>query len=564
MKKTLLTLSLFLFLFAQYTYAQYWDWAKSAGGPQKVESYAIAADMHGNSYITGWFEDSLKFGTTTLVASIAGNSFASDIFIAKYDVHGNLVWAKKAGGTNYDYGNGIAVDTSGNVYVTGLFIGTVSFGSLSITSITNDYDVFVAKYDANGNALWVNKVGGGAWDVGNGITLDKQGNCLITGAYRNTGTFGSTTITSAGNYDVFVAKYDSNGTFIWAKGVGGTGDDRAQAITTDATGNSYITGFFNGAFTMGTSNLTSNGGSDILLAKFDAAGNPLWGKKFGGIHDDVGNSIVLNPHGDIYTTGYYTDTATFDTTHVNGYGNKDAYVSKSDYKGDIIWVKKYGGTQDDEGYGISRDTFNNIYSTGSFWGTGNFDTITVMSTNQDDAYIAGIEAGTDKTKWTVNGGGLNIDVSRAIAASAYGGCFITGYFSNNATFGSNTVNGYSIADNDLFVARLDSTFLIDGVPIDAGVASLFMSVGDLAVFPNPFSSVITANLLNASEIKTVEMFDLLGKSVTNQLVVKEFRKGSEKQVISMDASKLAKGVYLLQINTADGVYSKRVIRVENN
>lgn len=551
-------------LFSFQSQAQNWVWAKSAGGNQKVESYAIAIDSAGNSYITGWFEDSLKFGSASLAASVSSNIFASDIFIAKYDRDGNFVWAKRAGGTNYDYGNGIATDAAGNVYVTGLFIGTANFGSLSITSTTVDYDVFIAKYDSNGNALWVQKGGGSVWDVGNGISVDPAGNSYITGGYRNTATFGTTSFTSAGNYDIFVAKYDPGGTFVWAKSAGGTGDDRGHSISVDAAGNSYLTGFFKGTVTVASSVIVSAGDSDIFLIKYSASGNPQWAKRAGGTGIDEGSSIKIEPAGNIYVTGFYTDTATFDTATVNGYGNTDAFVGKYDFKGDLIWIKKYGGSQNDKGYGISLDTFSNVYVTGSFWGTGQFDTITSMSFNQDDAFVSGID-NTGKTKWVLTGGGVNIDVSRGIAASDYGRCYITGYYTGTALFDTLTISG--ISDNDLFVAKIDSTFLydsiplVDTVPVPTGIKGIVANYPVLKAYPNPFTNSVTLYLESASAIEDVVLFDLLGNVVSSQVSVNRVQSSSVQKQVVIDGSGLSNGVYFVRVLSGASVYSTRLMLV---
>lgn len=559
MKKNILFCFTLTALFPITLSAQNWDWAKSAGGAQKVESYAIAIDSAGNNYITGWFEDSLKFGTTTIVTSTSGNAFASDIFIAKYDAAGNFVWAKRAGGTNYDYGNGIATDAAGNVYVTGLFTGTATFDTFSITSTTVDYDVFIAKYDANGNALWVKKGGGNAWDVGNGVTVDKFNNCYITGAYRNTATFGTASLTSAGNYDIYIAKYDSGGNFIWAQSAGGIDDDRGMSVSTDASGNCYITGFFKGTVTIATNTLVSDGDSDILLAKYNASGVAQWAKRAGGIAADEGNSIKIGTTGNIYVTGYFTDMADFDTSSLTAYGNADIFVAKYDYKGDIIWVKKYGGTQNDKGYGISADTFNNIYVTGSFWGTGQFDTISVMSYNQDDAFIAGID-NEDKTKWVLHGGGVNIDVGRGVAASDYGRCYITGYFSSSAAFGTNNITGF--ADNDLFVAKVDSTFLYDSVPINTGIKNTAILRSSIIAYPNPFKTIIKLNLETTAPIKKIALYDLVGKEVTSDITISELYSSSVQKQLVINGERLSNGVYFIKITAGNEEFATRLMLVK--
>lgn len=565
MKKSIPVLSLFFLLqfilFPSFSYGQTWAWAKIAGGPQKVESYSIAIDNAGNSYITGWFEDSLKFGSFGMKASVAGNAFASDIFIAKYDINGNFVWAKKAGGTNYDYGTGIATDSAGNVFVTGLFTGTATFGTLSITSTTVDYDVFIAKYSPNGTALWVNKGGGSVWDVGSGITIDKSGNCIVTGSYRNTATFGTTSLISAGNYDAFIAKYDNAGIFKWAKSAGGNLEDKGQSVTTDAAGNCYATGFFNGIATVGTTLLTSAGKSDIWIAKYGADGTFVWAKRAGGDSTDVGNSIVSDKMGNTHITGYFGDSAVFQTVSLVSNGKEDIFVGKYDYKGDIIWMKKLGGPQIDIGYAISIDSSGNSYVAGSFYGTAQFDTISVTSSNQDDAFVAGLD-NSGKTKWVVQGGGGNPDIGRGVAASVSGSCYTTGYFSGSATFGTHTLTGF--ADNDLFIAKVDSVFMI--ASNNTGLNEDAFKLKNLVIYPNPSNTEITLQFeTTVSNMQiSIELYDMQGKVVTNNAVISEIKSFYNQKQVIINRGNLPDGLYLGKVNVGDKIYTARLMLINSN
>lgn len=562
MKKFILALSLFfslqLILFSSLSFAQNWAWAKSAGGPQKVESYSIAIDNDGNSYITGWFEDSLKFGTFSLKASIAGNPFASDIFIAKYDVNGNFVWAKKAGGTSYDYGTGVATDATGNVYVTGLFLGTATFGTLNITSISTDYDVFIAKYAPDGTALWVKKGGGSAWDVGSGVAIDQSGNCFVTGAFRGTATFGTATLTSAGNYDAFVAKYDSTGVFMWAKSAGGTLDDRAQSICTDAIGNCYVIGYFNGTATVGTTILTSADSSDMWIAKYDPAGTSVWAKRAGGTSADEGKSIVSDEAGNTHVTGYFEGTATFGTITLTSFGSRDIFAGKYDYKGDIMWMKKLGGAQGDIGYGISIDSSGNSYVAGSFYGTAQFDTITAVSSNQDDVFIAGLDY-YGSTKWVVQAGDVNPDIARGVVASTSGSCYTTGYFSGSSTFGSHTITGF--ADNDLFIAKVDSVFIVN--PPNTGLNENAKYPANFITYPNPSNTDVTIQFetkLTNMQI-SIELYDILGKAVTDKAVVSDVKSFFTKKQVSINRGDLPDGLYFGKVKAGNKIYNTRFMFV---
>ncbi|MDY0112281.1 MAG: SBBP repeat-containing protein, partial [Candidatus Syntrophosphaera sp.] len=173
MKKTLLFVLLLLctrFIFAQ---SDIWLWAKQAGGTYSDEGNGIAIDSSGNSYVTGRFQGTATFGTTTLTTT--GSSEIADIFVAKLDSSGNWLWATKAGGNDRDYGYDIATDFSGNSYVTGYFNGTASFGGTTLTS-SGQEDIFVAKLDSSGNWLWAKKAGGTCSESGLSIATDSSGN----------------------------------------------------------------------------------------------------------------------------------------------------------------------------------------------------------------------------------------------------------------------------------------------------------------------------------------------------------------------------------------------------
>ncbi|MES2140406.1 MAG: SBBP repeat-containing protein [Bacteroidota bacterium] len=563
MKKSILALSLSLLLqltlFSSFSFAQNWAWAKSAGGLQKVESYSIAIDNAGNSYITGWFEDSLKFGSFTLKASVAGNSFASDIFIAKYDINGNFVWAKKAGGTSYDYGTGITTDANGNVYVTGLFLGTAAFGTLSISSISADYDVFIAKYAPDGTALWVRKGGGTAWDVGSGICIDKSGNCFIAGAFRGTATFGTTSLISAGNYDGFVAKYDSAGVFKWAKSAGGLLEDRAQSISTDAIGNCYVIGFYNGSATVGTTPLTSVDSSDVWIAKYDPTGAFVWAKSAGGAGADEGKGIVSDDLGNTHVTGFFEGSALFSSINLTSAGSRDIFVGKYDYKGDIIWMKGMGGAQGDVGYGISIDSSGNTYVAGSFYGAALFDTINVVSSNQDDAFVAALDY-VGSTKWLMQGGGGDPDIGRGVIVSTLGSCYTTGYYSGSATFGTHSISGFS--DNDLFVAKLDSVFIVNP-PIITGSNDDATNLKNFVVYPNPSNTDVTIQFetkLTSAQV-SIELFDILGKIVTDRAIVSESKSFYNKKQVTINRGSLPDGLYFGKVIAGNKIYTARFMLI---
>ena len=223
----------------------------------------IALDSSGNSYVTG---------QTT--GALAGNISAgnTDTFIAKYDSSGTQVWVKQFGTTGGDIGNGIALDSSGNSYVTG-----GSGGTFAGNTTAGRGDIFIAKYDSSGTQVWVKQFGTTGNDIGYGIALDSSGNSYVTG-----GSTGALVGTNAGNYDTFIAKYNSSGTQVWVKQIGTTGNDFGYGIAVDSSGNSYVTGYTNG----GLAGNTTAGGDDIFIAKYDSSGTQVWVKQFGTTASD--------------------------------------------------------------------------------------------------------------------------------------------------------------------------------------------------------------------------------------------------------------------------------------
>ncbi|KAA9325025.1 SBBP repeat-containing protein [Adhaeribacter soli] len=423
-------------------------WAKSQYGYSVNDiGHAIARDASGNSYVTGFFSGNAVFGTTNLTGSGGSN-----VFVAKYDPSGNLLWVKRGGGTGVDIGRGIAVDASGNSYVIGYFSGTATFGSTTLTSSGNS-DVFVAKYDANGNLLWVRKTGGGTeWDYGTAIALDGSGNSYITGYFSGNATFGSSSFTSRGSNDIFIAKYDAAGTLQWARQGGGTGEDNGTGIGVDGAGNCYMTGFFYSSATFSGTTLTGTGSfnTDMCLVKYDPSGNVIWVRKGGGFGSDYAQAVAVDGAGNCYVTGNFSANATFGSATVTNSGSDDVFIVKFDAAGNVLWAQKSGGANYDQGYGVAFDGSGNSYVTGQFQGNATFGSTTLTSSGSFDAFVAKFDA-TGNALWAVKTGSANDDRGAGIAADGAGKVNVTGYFTGSASFGNITLES---GGTELFVAQL--------------------------------------------------------------------------------------------------------------
>jgi len=362
-------------------------------------------------------------------------------------------WSYGYGSNSQDYGQDIMIDDAGSVFVTGRFQGTTIFGSTSLTSSGYD-DAFIAKLDGQGNYIWVKKAGGTSYDIGYSISTDNVGNCYVAGYFQGTSTFGSINL-SAGAGDIFVTKLNAEGDFLWAKKAGwGSSNDRGYGIAVDSAGNSYVTGYFTGTATFGSFSLISNGGNDVFVAKLDTNGNWLWATKAGGTTHDYGYSVDIDSSGSIYVTGCILSTASFGDITLTS-SSMDIFVGKLDSSGNWLWAKRVGGSQTgDCGYGLTTDINGNSYITGSFLGSATFDTITLSSSGNYDVFVAKIDTN-GSWQWAKKIGGTGSDIGLAIGLDIDGNSYVTGSFSGSVLFG--TTNLTSIGGKDLFCAKFDNS-----------------------------------------------------------------------------------------------------------
>jgi len=364
---------------------------------------------------------------------------SNDIFVTKQDSSGNLAWAKSFGGVNSDTSGSIITDSSGNSYITGSMsgLGKTTFGNIELTSNGLD-DIFITKLDSSGNVTWAKNFGGTSNDRSNSIATDSSGNLYTTGAFQGSATFGNTTLTSQGSNDIFVTKLDSSGNVTWAKNFGSTSNDVGSSIATDSSGNLYITGIFGGTPTFGNTTFTSKGSTDIFVTKLDSSGNVTWAKSFGDIYGDNVTKIFTDGSSNTYIT--YSISKGSGTT-------PDPFLTKLDSSGNVTWTKSLAGP----GYGIASDSSGNLYLTGGFTGTKTFGSTTLTSQGALDIYVAKLDSSGNITE-AIDLGGSGIDLGRGIATDSSGNLYVTGGFNSTANFGTKVLN--SQGSQDIFVAKL--------------------------------------------------------------------------------------------------------------
>jgi hypothetical protein len=491
--------------------AQNWIWAKSGmGSGVGSEGISICLDDSGNVFSTGMFQcTTLIFGNDTLQ-----NAGVQNIYIVKYDSSGNEIWARSAGGNgnNGDWAYSISCDDSGNAYITGYFSSaTVTFGSFTLTNSGSD-DIFIAKYDPFGNVIWAKSVGGNNSDQGLGISVGVNGFVFITGFFVSpTINFGSTTLTNTGAMDIFIAKYDIAGNLVWAKSATGSSFEKANAVSADDLGNVFITGSFSSAtITFGNISLSNSGANDFFIAKYDAAGNILWAKSAVGNSAEIGNSICANVSGDVYVTGCSSSsTVSFGNYTLTNSGVNDIFLTKYGKAGNVLWAKSAGGNNQDIGYSCCADMNGFVYVTGEMMSpSATFDYITVSPPPAnctpffcDPFFVA---------KYDSLGNAICVNVLASggddwsgITPDQSGNVYVTGDFLSHPFFiGADTLT--LTGNEDAFVAKYNCPFTT-GMSINAESAAL-------AIFPNPSSGKFMFNL-NEHTSSRIIIYNTIGEII---------------------------------------------------
>ena len=507
-------------------------WAKGipAEASLTVGGVSSALDDSGNIYTVGTFVDTVDFDPGIGIYELTSTgTYAA--FIQKMDSNGAFVWAKEIGGSLYCYGNFIDVDSAGNVYVAGYFNGNVDFDPSPDTSYTlnpagsnnNNKDGFVLKLDNNGDFVWARNIGGtGTYDEVKSLVVDSDGNVVITGNFGLTVDFDFGTnvhnITSNGNRDIFVQKLDSNGDFLWAKGMGGTSIDIGLSVALDDAGNIYVTGYFKETVDfdpgVGIDDHISNGSYDIFIQKLNEEGDYIWSKTFGGNSIDVGCCIAIDETGgNIYATGYFKETVDFDpgigSINLTSAGDYDIFVLKMDSSGNFIWANSLGGTSNDVGKAVDLDCSGNIYVSGYFKETVDFDPGSGIdnhtSNGYEDIFVQKIDSSGNFIWAKSMGGNWNADQGRSINIDHNNYIYVTGVLNSVADFDP-SCNTYNLTGDIVFVAKWGQNsinLLTDGN--DDGC----VNVGDLLSLLLEFGQCTTELLYDGNNDGCVDLQDFL-------------------------------------------------------
>jgi hypothetical protein len=358
----------------------------------------------------------------------------------------SFIFATQAGGTNQNEAHAVAVDSAGNSFVTGFFTGTTTFGTTNLTS-AGAYDIFVAKYDPNGRLAWVRQAGGTNVDSASGIAVDAAGNCYVTGTFGGPASFGPTNSVEDSTNTLFLVKYDGLGNVAWVAEAAALQGIHGAGVVVDAGGDCYVTGSFAGTAYFGNITLTDTGTygwGRLFLAKYDPHGNVMWATQDPGNPQSSGGVAVAL---DSQQNVYVTGDYGYDLSTAG------VYLAKYDGNGGNLWtfVAPSSANSESSGEAVALDSSNNIFVIGGFRGTLAIGGATITSPGPYGVFLAKYSP-SPNLQWLNPLGGSN-SFGTGVAGDQSGNCFVTGYFSGSATLGTTNLTSFGYGSG--FVAKYD-------------------------------------------------------------------------------------------------------------
>ena len=511
----------------------------------------------------------------------------------------NWQFAQIGYGVGKDAGKDIAIDTQGNIYVLGVFRDfDITIEGVTLINAGDD-DIFLAKYNPNGGLIWVTSINGQATDFTAKLLIDKNNDVYVSGGFSSpTLTIGTTTLTNSGSYSFFTAKYNSSGQVIWAKNnmnsnlnasiiaiddnlnsysISGTptvatlekrsvsesliwfktitttgpiSSPQVRYVFVNETGVYLTGGFFGSSLTIGTStiiNSTPANSDDMFVAKLDTSGNVLWLKNGINTSADNGTVVQVDNNGNVYVLGEFSTGIIFDSFTLTSNGDYDLFLVKYNSSGQVIWAKNAGGIFNDWVVDLAIDASGGTYVIGEFYSPS----FTFANTTYNnlgvwfsyaDVFVLKYDAQGNEA-WIKNIEGLGNDNGNGIAVNSLGEVYVTGAIEDTLGGITNLGNFQLVGSglDDFFFAKLAST---------VGLNEEYHS-DQLIIYPNPNTGIFNIEIADKDGNSLMEVYDVMGKKLVSSVVLTH--------KTEIDISKNPKGIYLIKVVNGNTVVTKKII-----
>jgi len=487
----------------------YHEWSEGFGDWGYQAGYSVAADGARNIIVAGVFQGFVDFGGEMLTS--AGDH---DIFLAKLDPSGNHLWSQCFGDAATQTVWLVKTDGDRNIIITGDFQGSVDFGGGVLTS-AGDRDIFLAKFDPSGNHVWSQRFGDGDYQAGHCVVVDDTGNVIITGGFQGSVDFGGEVLTSAGDQDIFLAKFDPSGNHLWSQRFGDPDPQGGRIVTVaaDDIGNVIMAGDFHGSVDFGGRLLTSAGGRDIFLAKFDPNGYHLWSQRFGDLANQYCFRVAADYAENVIITGYFSGAVNFGSEPlISSGGATDVYLAKYDPSGNHLWSQRFGDLASEGAHGLTVDGAGYVIIAGFFRGSVDFGGLLLTSAGGQDIFLAKFDP--DGNHHCSRGfGDAGHQLPWSVVADGAGNVIITGEFENALDFGGGQLT--CVGDQDIFLAKFFCHPVGNNFPEEPDFIEDLPSINALvAVYPNPLNPQTTITFtLGRDGRAEIGVYDLTGRLV---------------------------------------------------
>lgn len=454
---------------------QQWQSATNGGGTANDIGQTVVTDEDGNVFVAGNFSGTATFGDFTFESS-----GQQDFFLLKYNEEGVIVWAKSFGYHAQEMVEDMVLDSQGNIYLSGIFYEYSSFGTTLLLA-DGGYDMFLLKLNEMGEVSWVKR--GGSFvdddptvfetelnrypyaDQVTGLAINQYDQIYVTGYFSQTASFDEFNLTSNGEKDIFLVKYNNAGNCMWAKNYGSAGDDMGESLTIDGNNHLILVGLLEETAEVGGMEVAVEGFSNLFVAKLNNSGNALWATTAASSNKMIGEAVTVDNNNNILLTGAFDGNAHFGVFDGSTYPamlhaddaftDRDIFIAKYTTDGILEWAKQAGGSylfnSWDRGCDLVTDGSGNIFMTGYFGEVAYFDDYTLLSEGGKDIFVAKYSA-EGLCVWAINAGGTGHDKGAAIAMNDQHELFLTGEFRFSAQAGGHTLEADGEAD--VFVGQV--------------------------------------------------------------------------------------------------------------